>query len=68
MTAAALRAAAARATTPEEREHVTWALHRRPDLYRQAYFSQAADEGEVRWTVDFPHDLDFASAVYEASR
>jgi len=66
MTAAALRAAAARAATPEEREHVTWALHRRPDLYRQAFFSQAAEEGAVRWTVDFPHDYEFVTAVYDA--
>ena len=66
MTAAALRAAAARATTPEEHEHVTWALHRRPDLYRQVFVSQAADEGDVRWTVDYAHDYDFASAVYDA--
>ena len=66
MTAAALRAAAARAETPEEREHVTWALHSRPDLYRQAFFSQAADEGEVRWTVDYPADYAFVCAVYDA--
>jgi spore coat polysaccharide biosynthesis protein SpsF len=66
MTADALRAAAARAESAEEHEHVTWALHRRPDLYRQAYLSQAAEEGEVRWTVDFPHDYDFVCAVYDA--
>jgi len=66
MTAAALREAAARAASPEEHEHVTWGLHRHPELYRQAYLSQAADEGEVRWTVDFPHDYAFVSAVYEA--
>jgi spore coat polysaccharide biosynthesis protein SpsF len=66
MTAGALRAAAARAANPEEYEHVTWALHRQPELYRQAYLSQAADEGEVRWTVDFPHDYDFVGAVYDA--
>jgi spore coat polysaccharide biosynthesis protein SpsF len=66
MTAAALRAAGARAASPEEYEHVTWALHRHPELYRQAHLSQAADEGEVRWTVDFPHDYDFVRAVYEA--
>ncbi|MBV9994987.1 MAG: NTP transferase domain-containing protein [Caulobacteraceae bacterium] len=66
MTAEALRRAAARARTPEEREHVTWALHRRRDLYAQAFLSQAADEGEVRWTVDFPEDYAFAAAVYEA--
>ncbi len=66
MTATALRDAAARASTPEEREHVTWALHRRADLYRQVFVSQAADEGDVRWTVDYPHDYAFVSAVYEA--
>jgi spore coat polysaccharide biosynthesis protein SpsF len=65
MTAAALRDAAERAATPEEHEHVTWALHRRPDLYRQAFLSQAADEGEVRWTVDYPDDFAFVTAVYE---
>jgi spore coat polysaccharide biosynthesis protein SpsF len=65
MTADALRAAAARAETPEEHEHVTWALHRRGDLYRQAFFSQAADEGDVRWTVDTPDDFAFVEAVYE---
>jgi spore coat polysaccharide biosynthesis protein SpsF len=66
MTAGALRAAAARAEIPEEFEHVTWAMHRHPELYRQAYFGQNADEGEVRWTVDFPHDYDFVRAVYDA--
>ena len=66
MTAGALRAAAARAASPEEYEHVTWAMHRHPELYRQAYLSQAADEGDVRWTVDFPHDYEFVCAVYDA--
>jgi len=66
MTAAALRAAAARATTPEEHEHVTWTLHRRPDLYRHAFLSQGPEEGDVRWTVDFPHDYAFVAAVYDA--
>lgn len=66
MTADALRAAAGRASSPEEREHVTWALHRHPELYRQAFLSQAADEGEVRWTVDYPHDYAFVAAVYDA--
>ncbi len=66
MTAAALRAAAARATTPEEHEHVTWTLHRRPDLYRHAFLSQGPEEGDVRWTVDFPHDYAFVAEVYDA--
>jgi spore coat polysaccharide biosynthesis protein SpsF len=66
MTAAALRSAALRATTPEEREHVTWILHHRPDAYRQAFYSQGPEEGDVRWTVDFPHDYAFVAAVYDA--
>jgi len=66
MTAAALRAAAARATTPEEHEHVTWILHQRPDLWRQVFLSQGPEEGDVRWTVDFPHDYAFVAAVYDA--
>jgi spore coat polysaccharide biosynthesis protein SpsF len=66
MTAEALTAAAARAASPEEREHVTWALHRHPELYRQTFLSQAADEGEARWTVDYPNDYAFVAAVYDA--
>jgi spore coat polysaccharide biosynthesis protein SpsF len=66
MTPAALRAAAARAASPEEREHVTWGLHRHPELYRQVWFSQSVDEGEVRWTVDLPDDYAFMDEVYEA--
>jgi spore coat polysaccharide biosynthesis protein SpsF len=66
MTAGALRTAAARAASPEEREHVTWGLHRRPELYGQVFVSQAADEGDVRWTVDWPHDYAFVAAVYDA--
>lgn len=66
MTAGALRSAALRATTPEEREHVTWTLHRRPDAYRQVFLSQGPDEGDVRWTVDLPADYAFVAAVYDA--
>jgi len=66
MTADALRLAATRAATVEEREHVTWALHQRPDLYRQAFLSQTAEEGDVRWTVDYADDYRFVCAVYDA--
>ncbi|MGH6955604.1 MAG: cytidylyltransferase domain-containing protein [Caulobacteraceae bacterium] len=66
MTAAALRLAATRAESREEREHVTWALHRRGDLYRQAFLSQDAEEGDARWTVDYAHDYAFVCAVYDA--
>jgi spore coat polysaccharide biosynthesis protein SpsF len=65
MTARTLRLAATRAASPEEHEHVTWGIYHHPELYRLAYLSQAADEGDVRWTVDYPHDLEFVTAVYE---
>jgi spore coat polysaccharide biosynthesis protein SpsF len=64
MTAAALLRAAREAADPYEREHVTPYLYRRPELFAQDFISQAADEGEVRWTVDRPDDLEFVRAVY----
>jgi spore coat polysaccharide biosynthesis protein SpsF len=66
MTAEALRRAGAEAATPEAREHVTLGIYSAPDRYRIAYHSQAADEGEVRWTVDRPDDYAFTAAVYDA--
>ncbi|MBX3480487.1 MAG: glycosyltransferase family protein [Caulobacter sp.] len=66
MTADALRRAGELATSDEEREHVTWGIYNRPETFRLAYHSQAADEGEVRWTVDRPDDYAFAAAVYDA--
>lgn len=58
--------AAREAQDPYEREHVTPYLYRRPDLFNQAFVSQDTDEGEVRWTVDRPDDLEFVRAVYGA--
>ena len=66
MRADGLRAAAREANDPYEREHVTPYLYRHPELFTQAFLSQDADEGEVRWTVDRPDDLEFVRAVYEA--
>jgi spore coat polysaccharide biosynthesis protein SpsF len=66
MTAEALRRAASLAQTPEDHEHVTWGIHTRPDHFRLAFHSQAAEEGEVRWTVDRPDDYAFVAAVYDA--
>lgn len=65
MTREALLAAAAEAREPDEREHVTLFINRRPDRFNLAQVDQPIDEGEVRWTVDRPDDLEFASAVYE---
>lgn len=65
--APALRRAAAEASTPEEREHVTWGLYNGDHGYTNAWLRSAnADDGDIRWTVDTPDDYAFATAVYEA--
>ena len=61
-----LAEAAAEATDAYEREHVLPFIYRRPERYSLQGFTQDRDEGELRWTVDLPEDLDFASAVYDA--
>jgi spore coat polysaccharide biosynthesis protein SpsF len=65
MRSACLLRAAREAADPYEREHVTPYLYRRTDLFRQDFLSQDAEEGEVRWTVDRPDDLQFVRAVYD---
>jgi spore coat polysaccharide biosynthesis protein SpsF len=65
MRADALRRAAAETDDPYDREHVTPFLYRNPDRFLLAGHVQDADEGEVRWTVDRPDDLDFVRAVYD---
>ena len=66
MRADCLLRAAREATDPYEREHVTPYLYRHPEIFAQDFISQAADEGEVRWTVDRPDDLEFVRQVYAA--
>ena len=66
ITAAALRRAAANASTPEEREHVTWGVWNHPETYKVVRLEPPTDQGQVRWTVDRPDDYEFVSAVYEA--
>jgi spore coat polysaccharide biosynthesis protein SpsF len=66
MKASVLRQAAAEATDPHDREHVTAFIYSRPERFKIAGLEQHASEGEVRWTVDRPDDLAFVRAVYEA--
>lgn len=66
MRAEALLRAAREARDPYEREHVTPYLYRHPELFAQDFISQAAEEGEARWTVDRPDDLEFVRQVYAA--
>lgn len=64
ITTRALRLALAEAVDPYDREHVTPFLYRHPERFRLAAHAQARDEGDVRWTVDRPDDLEFVRAVY----
>ena len=61
--ATALRAAAAEATAPEEREHVTPFLYRRPERFRLANLSCPLDLGDEWWTVDTAEDLANVRAI-----
>ena len=63
--AAALKIAAGETVDPYDREHVTPFLYRHPGRFQIAGLEQAADDGDVRWTVDRPDDLDFVRAVYD---
>lgn len=66
MTFAALQAAAAEATDPYEREHVTPYLYRRPERFRLAQLTQSRDLSDRRWTVDTAEDLLFVERVFAA--
>jgi spore coat polysaccharide biosynthesis protein SpsF len=60
-----LKAAAREATAPDEREHVTLFIYRRPDRFRLGSLKVAEDHSAERWTVDTPADFDFVRRVYE---
>lgn len=47
------------------REHVTYGIYTRPDLYSTANFSQNPSYANLRWTVDTADDLDFVRNVYK---
>lgn len=64
VSASALRAVAALGIAPEEREHVTIGVYRRPERFSLRAVTQRPDRSELRWTVDYPEDLAFARAVY----
>jgi spore coat polysaccharide biosynthesis protein SpsF len=64
MTMSALEVAAAEATLPFERAHVTPFLYRNPQRFRLASLQASADLSRHRWTVDTVEDLKFVRAVY----
>ncbi len=64
-TAAALARAAIEASTPGEREHVTPWLRAHPDIRRASLAGPGGDSAAMRWTLDYPEDLAFFTALFE---
>jgi spore coat polysaccharide biosynthesis protein SpsF len=49
-----------------EHEHVTLGFYRRPEIFAVSSVTQSRDDSRLRWTVDYPADLEFVRAVYAA--
>ena len=49
---------------PMSREHVTYGIYSRPDLFSTANYFQDPSFAKHRWTVDTQADLDFVRNVY----
>lgn len=64
MKRSALAAAAAEATDPFEREHVTPFLYRHPERFRIGHLDNYADQTHMRWTVDTLDDFRMVEAVF----
>ena len=55
------------ATTTEEREHVTFGIHTvHADLFRRTSVASDVDDSDLRWTVDYPEDLQVLRMAAEA--
>jgi spore coat polysaccharide biosynthesis protein SpsF len=48
----------------KEKEHVTYGVYTRPELFRLANFRNTHDFSAQRWTVDYQEDLDFVRRVF----
>jgi spore coat polysaccharide biosynthesis protein SpsF len=64
-TPAALKRAWEEATLASEREHVTPYIWKHPDSFRLYSYKLDRDLSHLRWTIDYPEDLEFARAVVE---
>jgi spore coat polysaccharide biosynthesis protein SpsF len=68
VTADAIRQIADSSTDPNEREHVTLGIYRRPEQFVVANVVDPTgrDHSDLRWTVDNADDLAFVTQVYDA--
>lgn len=63
-TAKALTRAWKEATADYDREHVTPWLRQAPDIRRISLDGPDAELGKLRWTLDYPEDLEFCRALF----
>ncbi len=63
---AALETAWRDARSPDDREHVTLYIKRRPEQFRTGCFTSPENYSGLRWTVDTEDDFTFVTQVYEA--
>jgi spore coat polysaccharide biosynthesis protein SpsF (cytidylyltransferase family) len=63
--ASALAQAAAEATDPFDREHVTPFVYRHPDRFSHEVLRNDVDLSAERWTVDTAEDLEFVRSVVD---
>jgi spore coat polysaccharide biosynthesis protein SpsF len=54
------------ASAPEEREHVTPFIYRRPAQFRIYQVRQSPSHADERWTVDTPEDFELIRRILEA--
>lgn len=62
----ALQRMARLSTTSYLREHVTTLAYEEPSLFRIENLVDDTDRSHLRWTVDYPEDLEFVRAVYKS--
>jgi spore coat polysaccharide biosynthesis protein SpsF len=66
VSASALHAVALIATDPDELEHVTLGIYRRPENFKLGKLIGNEDHSNLRWTVDNLEDFHFVEAIYGA--
>jgi len=65
MTFQTLERAWREAVLPSEREHVTPYIYNHPDIFKLFNMRHHDDLSHLRWTIDYPEDLDFTREVYD---
>lgn len=49
---------------PNEFEHVTYGVYKRPEIFKLSNFLNKSDRNLERWTVDYQADMDFVRSVF----